>query len=339
MNLRKSTSAAVVSTIAMTVTMLLASAAQSQTATTSSTSTTTAPSVKSGVVLPANRNIFALTSDNAIYVLRPRDTQYQRLGRINTPDGSNIIGIDFRPADKSLTKVYALGDRGTMFTVELGSNPFTVTRVSSMNPQFTGGFGNVMDFNPVANALRVMGSNDQNLAVVNGADGTSLSQTVAQTKFAYAAGDVNAGKDPEIVGGAYNNNFAGATATIFYMIDHAQDTLVTISTKTATGSSNTAGGQLQTIGTFVDTDGQVLNMSPTTDFDIYTDANGVNFLVGQTTRLLFSIDLSQVNPNLQLGQTQRIVVRRGPAAPLPTSASTPLTGGVFDIAIPARTTP
>ncbi len=154
-----------------------------------------------------------------------------------------------------------------------------------------------------------------------------------QTKFAYAAGDVNAGKDPEITGGAYTNNVAGAANTIFYMIDHDADTLVTIADKTATGSSNTGGGQLKTIGQFFDEQGNRLNMSPTTDIDIYTDRSGINYLVGQTTRLLFSIDLSQINQNLPLGKTQRIIVRRGPPAPLPGS-NAPLTGGVFDIAIP-----
>src|SRR5262245_33844401 len=155
-----------------------------------------------------------------------------------------------------------------------------------------------------------MGTNDQNLVVVNGTDGSNLSTTVAQTKFAYVSGDVNAGKDPEISGGAYTNNFVGATATLFYMVDHNLDTLVTIATKTATGSSNTASGGLQTIGQFFGQDGTPFNMSPTTDFDIYTDGNGVNFLVGQTTRLLFSIDLSQINPNLAVGKTQRIIVKR-----------------------------
>src|SRR6185312_16607596 len=209
------------------------------------------------------------------------------------------------------------------------------TRVSTTNPRFTGGFEMLMDFNPVANAIRVAGSNDQNLAVVNGTDGSNLSTTVAQTKFAYAAGDVNAGKDPELTGGAYSNNFVGATATLFYAIDADTDTLVTIADKTATGSSNTGGGQLQTIGSFYDEAGNKLNMSPTTDLDIYTDKAGNNYLVGQTTRLLFTIDLSQINPNLPLGQTQKVIVKRGPPAPLPSILS-PLTAGVFDIAIPPQ---
>jgi len=290
-------------------------------------------SIAAGVTLP-NANIYALTSDNAIYVLRPGASQYSRLGRVNTPDGGNLIGIDFRPADNTPTKLYGLTDLGTLYNIDVSAARFgQLTKVSTMNPRFTGGFEMLMDFNPVANALRVAGSNDQNLAVVNGGDGSNLSTTVAQTRFAYVAGDVNEGKDPELTGGAYTNNFVGATSTLFYAVDADLDTLVTIADKTATGSSNTGGGKLQTIGSFVDENGNRLNMSPTTDLDIYTDRNGTNFLVGQTTRLLFSIDLSQINPNLPIGQTQKVVVKRGPPAPLPGS-NAPLTGGVFDIAIP-----
>jgi hypothetical protein len=172
--------------------------------------------------------------------------------------------------------------------------------------------------------------------VVN-SNGGNLNAVAVQTALAYATGDANAGKNPEITGGAYSNNFAGATNTLFYMVDHNLDTLVTIADKNATGSSNTGGGRLQTIGKFFDSSGNALNMSPTTDFDIYTNSNGVNFLVGQTTRLLFTINLSQsAIQNAVLGKTQNVIVARGPAAPLP-GATAPLTGGVFDIAIPPRT--
>ncbi|MET0497383.1 MAG: DUF4394 domain-containing protein [Steroidobacteraceae bacterium] len=291
--------------------------------------------VAAGVTLP-NRNIYALTSDNAIYVLKPGASNYVRLGRADFSDGGNLIGIDFRPADATPTRMYGLTDKGNLYTIDVSNNNFGSTNfISTMNPRFTGGHGAIVDFNPVLNALRVTGTNDQNLAVLNGADGSNLTQTVAQTTFAYAQGDVNFGKDPELTGGAYTNNFAGSTATLFYLVDHDKDTLVTISTKSATGSSNTGGGQLQTIGKFVDENRQPLNMSPTTDFDIYTDSNGTNFLVGQTTRLIFSIDLSQIDPNLPLGKTQQIVVKRGRSAALPGS-NAPLTGGVFDIAIPTR---
>jgi len=289
-----------------------------------------------GVDLPGNVNIYALTSDNAIYVLKPNQPAYQRLGRVNLPDAGNLIGIDFRPADNTPTKVYGYSDVGNIYVIDVSSANFgQTTLVSKSSPRLTAGLQSLFDFNPVLNAIRLAGSNDQNIAVVNDANGGNLTQTVAQTPFAYAQGDVNFGKSPELVGGAYTNNNPGAVNTIFYVVDHDLDTLVTIKDKNATGSSNTGGGQLQTIGSFVDEQGKPLNMSPTTDFDIYTDPQGNNFLVGQTTRLLFSIDLAQINPNLPIGQTQRIVVKRGQPAALPGSTA-PLTGGVFDIAITAR---
>jgi len=293
-------------------------------------------SVKQGVTpLPA-RNIFGLTSDNSIYVLRPAATQWVRLGRIENVGGGNVVAIDFRPADNTPNILYGLTDNGQIYKVNLATNPLAVTPIAIMGTSFTGGFAGMMDFNPVANALRVVGTNDQNLAVVNGADGSNLTTTVAQTKLAYAAGDPAAGQDPEISGGAYSNNFAGATSTIFYMIDHARDTLVTISTLTATGSSNTGGGQLKTIGRLVSASGQPLNMSPTTDFDIFTDSTGRNFLIGQSTRLLFSIDLATVNINLPVGQTQNVVVNRGVPGTQLAAGSPSISGGFFDIAIPSR---
>jgi hypothetical protein len=314
---------------------LLLAAVSAQAQTVQATTLSAQNSVAAGVTLP-NAKIYALTSDNAIYVLKPGAAQYTRLGRVDFSDAGNLIGIDFRPADGTPTRMYGLTDKGNLYTIEVSTQNFGATNfISTMNPRFTGGFAGLMDFNPVINALRVAGSTDQNLAVLNAADGSNLTQTVAQTTFAYVQGDVNFGKDPELVGGAYTNNFVGATNTLFYMIDHNLDTLVTIADKTAAGSSNTGGGKLQTIGKFVDENRTPLNMSPTSDLDIYTDANGVNYLVGQTTRLLFSIDLSQIDPNLAVGKTQQVVVKRGRPAPLPGS-SAPLTGGVFDIAIPPR---
>jgi hypothetical protein len=322
-------------TIVVAALLVGSSMATAQTATTATTARSNT-GIAAGVTLPPGVPVYALTSDNAIHVLRPGQGQYTRLGRVNTPDGGNLIGIDFRPADNTPTKLYGLTDLGTLYNIDVSTQRFgQITRVSTMNPRFTGGFENIMDFNPVVNALRVTGSNDQNLAVVNGPNNANLGTVAVQTKFAYAQGDVNAGKDPELSGGAYTNNVAGAASTLFYVVDHDLDTLVTIADKTATGSSNTGGGQLQTIGSFYDEQGNKLNMSPTTDWDIYTDRSGINYLVGQTTRLLFSIDLSQINRNLPLGKTQRIIVKRGPPGLLlPGGYGLPLTGGVFDIAIP-----
>jgi hypothetical protein len=297
------------------------------------TSTVASSGLGKGVTLPKTR-MYALTSDNSLYAFQAGADEYSRVGRVDVDDGGTLIGIDFRPADGAL---YGVTDLGGIYTIDLESHHFgrkmkvgRSTKVGAVTTRFSGGLQALVDFNPVANALRIAGSNDQNIAVLN--KNGNLNETAAQTNFAYDKGDVNFGKNPEIVGGAYSNNYVGATSTLIYFVDHDLDTLVTISTKNATGSSNIGGGLLQTIGSLFDETGAPVNMSPTSDFDIYGEANGANYLVGQTASVLFSIDLSQIDPKLPMGKTQRVVVRRGKPVPAPDSG-TPLSGALFDIAV------
>lgn len=274
-----------------------------------------------GVVLPKT-NIYVLNADNTIFVLTPGATSFTRLVRVTQVNG-NLIGIDFRPADASGTSLYGLTDTGNLYTISLVAPQLAAaTLVSTLSTRFAGGFQSLMDFNPVLNAVRLIGSNDQNFALVN--SGGNLNIAAVQTAMAYAAGDVNAGVDPNISGGTYSNNFVGAPNTLFYGIDHDLDTLVTIATLNATGSSNTGGGQLKTIGRVVDPNGAQINFSPTADLDIHTDASGVNSLIGVNGRTLFTIDLAQLNPALALGATQNVIAKA--------IAMTEL-GGAIDIAV------
>src|SRR5215813_742687 len=247
--------------------------------------------------------LFALTSDNTLYVLAPGSTVYQSLGRITGIAGFDIIGIDFRPADK---KLYALSDGGSLYTINFNVSPPTATLVSALTPRFPSGFQSLMDFNPVVDAIRLIGGDTLNYAVVKGANGI-LNTTAVQTSLTYAAGDVNAGMTPKVTGGAYNNNVAGATTTLFYAMDYDQDTLVTIADKN-NGSSNTGGGRLQTIGPLVDVAGNKITVNALADIDIVT-LNGVNFLIGVSRDITFQIPLNQINPNLPLGTTQNVTVQ------------------------------
>jgi uncharacterized protein DUF4394 len=248
--------------------------------------------------------IFALTTDNTLYVLTPGSTVYQSLGRVAGIAGFDLIGIDFRPADK---KLYALSDGGSLYTINFNVSPPTATLVSALTPRFPSGFQSLMDFNPVVDAIRLIGGDTLNYAVVKGANGI-LNTAAVQTSLTYAAGDVNAGKTPKVTGGAYNNNVAGATTTLFYAMDYDLDTFVTIADKTATGSSNTGGGKLQTIGPLVDVNGNKITVNAVNDFDIIT-LNGVNFLIGASRDITYQISLNQINPNLPLGTTQNVVVQ------------------------------
>src|SRR5215467_7514210 len=167
----------------------------------------------SGIVLPKT-SIYALNANNTIFVLQPGATSFSRLSRVTTANG-NLIGIDFRVSDGLL---YAVTDTGSLYTIGLTSSRLGVaTLVSNLTPRFAGGFQSLMDFNPVLDAIRLIGSNDQNFAVVN--SGGNLNATAVQTALSYTAGDVNAGVDPNISAGAYTNNYVGATTTLFYGID------------------------------------------------------------------------------------------------------------------------
>jgi hypothetical protein len=266
-----------------------------------------------------------------IYLLAPGASGFTSIGRVPRANG-NLIGIDFRVKDTGSTSVYGLTDTGKILLINVATNPLSTTVVSTLTPRFAGGFQSLMDFNPVLNAIRIIGSNDQNFAVVNDANGGNLTTTASQTALAYATGDVNFGVDPNISAGTYTNNIAGATSTLFYAIDYDLDTFVTIATKSATGSSNTGQGQLQTIGPLVNAAGAPMNINPTADIDIFSPVNGANTLVGINNETLFTIDLNQINPALSLGTAQKVVAN---GVNLPVS---PPADAFIDIAIARFTT-
>lgn len=236
-------------------------------------------------------DLYALDADNSLSLFRGNN--FQRQIQVKCLDaGEVLIGIDFRPADGQL---YGLSDRGNLYQIDITppgrGNAYLV---SSLSLRFAGGFQSLFDFNPVVDAIRLIGSNDQNFAVVS-ANGGLFNLTVMQTRIAYAPGDRNAGIDPNLVGGAYSNNVAGAQTTLFYALDYDLDLLVTIAAG-ANGSSATGGGQLTTIGRLLRSDGTAINLTPSADLDIYTDASGANTLIGISGRTLFSLDLAGVQP-------------------------------------------
>lgn len=294
-------------------------------------SATSIAAQNTGVILPKT-NIYILNGDNTLFVLTPGSLSFARLVRVTQVSG-NLIGIDFRPAETSGSQLYGLTDTGNLYAISLASaNLGAATLVSTLSTRFAGGCQSLMDFNPVLNAVRLIGSNDQNFALVS--SGGNLNVTAAQTAMSYATGDVNASVDPNISGGSYSNNLPTAPNTLFYGIDYDLDTLVTIASLNATGSSNTGTGQLKTIGRLVDASGAPINFSSTSDLDIYTDSNGVNSVVGVNGRMLFTLDLGQINPSLALGATQNVTIK---------SIMMNELGGAIDIAVspvpPAGPTP
>jgi hypothetical protein len=260
-----------------------------------------------GIIMPKTF-VFALDTDNSIFVLVPGTTTFVRLFRVadGAVDG-NLSGIDFRPADGNNNQLYAVTDTGKIYTI--GLTPATLGRatlISTMSPAFPSGYQALMDFNPVVNAIRLIGSDALNYAVVN--SGGNLNATAVQTSLTYPTGDPFAGSSPKVSAGAYNNNFVGSTVTLFYGIDNFRDTLFTIQPAAAGGSSATGGGVCQTLGNLVNPAGGRVKVSPTADFDIYTLRNGTNRLVGVSGRTFFTIDLGAVQTVVPVGQLKNVVV-------------------------------
>ena len=120
-----------------------------------------------------------------------------------------VLGIDVRPADGML---YALTSRWHRFDHRSGDRPGDDEIKARRHG--AGGRMVTVDFNPVADRLRVIGSDGTNLRA-NVDDGKVTKD--GQLKF--ADGDMHAGKTPKIIAGAYTNSMKGAKETTLYDVD------------------------------------------------------------------------------------------------------------------------
>ncbi len=163
-----------------------------------------------------------------------------------------VRGIDIRP---STGQLYALGSFNNVYTIDATTGIATQVGSGPFAPA-TNGSSYGFDFNPVIDRIRVVSDANQNL-VLNPNDGTATQVT----SLFFGAGDMNEGMDPNVVGSAYTNSFAGASSTQLYGIDTGLDMLVT--------QANSAG-TLMTVGSVG------VDLNDTLSFDI-SGATGVAF--------------------------------------------------------------
>ncbi len=152
--------------------------------------------------------LVGLTADNALVVI---DSDTRRAAppiRITGTDG-RLLGIDQRPQDG---KLYGVTERGQIVTIDVANG--RATQVSRLATTFESGGRAIVDFNPVANRLRLMGMNGVNLRV-----NVDNGQAVTDGTVKYAAGTPMAETTPRVVAGAYTNSMGGAQQTALYTID------------------------------------------------------------------------------------------------------------------------
>jgi hypothetical protein len=178
-----------------------------------------------------------------------------------------VLGIDVRPADGQL---YALASDGTIAIVDPATGKATpkskLDTVPPADVQIS------VDFNPVADKMRIIGADGTNLR----ADVDSGKVTSDQ-RLKFAEADAATGKTPTIVAAAYSNSMKGAKETTLYDIDGVLAGLYR--------QVPPNDGILNTIGTVgLDTD--------RVGFDIVSDGAGANRGVVIASGKLYVLDLA-----------------------------------------------
>lgn len=157
--------------------------------------------------------IVALTGDNMLIRMDSETRRAQPARRITGADGT-VVGIDQRPQDGRL---YGITTTGQIVTLDPATG--RATQVSRLNTAFQPAGRVVFDFNPVANRVRVMGADGQNLRV-----NVETGEAVTDGRLKNAPGPQE-GSMPRIVAGAYTNSMTGATATMLLTADTATNML------------------------------------------------------------------------------------------------------------------
>jgi hypothetical protein len=246
--------------------------------------------------------LFGLTTDNRLVSFDPLASNRAQEIAVQGVEGT-LIGIDVRPANGQL---YGLSDSGKLYSIDIGpyagADPIqTITRniaqatlVSSLTPTgLVPGQTVSIDFNPTPDRLRIVGDREVNLRV-NVDTGAIADFDAAtpgiqlDTPLAYAAGDANFGRNPNIRGIGYTNSFSPSPdplrQTTLFGLDTNTDSLVRqggLNFPANPPSPN--GGQLFTVTQFRDVRGNVIDFGPDTGFDV-ANAGPINFGYAVTNR-------------------------------------------------------
>ncbi|MGQ0719532.1 MAG: DUF4394 domain-containing protein [Pseudonocardiales bacterium] len=162
-------------------------------------------------------NIVGLTDDNKLVEFSSDNPTPRETGTISGLDGGDtkLVGIDYRVQDSTL---YGVGDKGGLYSLETNGQATSVGRLTIALEGTN--FG--VDFNPAANALRVVSDTGQNLRQPFAA--TPLAATVADTPLSIPPDTPLAAG---ISGAAYTNNDADDnTGTTLYVLDPTTDQIM-----------------------------------------------------------------------------------------------------------------
>ncbi len=252
---------------------------------------------------------YAATSTNRLVYFKRSTGEIKSSADISgLAAGETLVGIDFRPADAAL---YALSTSGKIYTVDTASGAATLKSTLAADTADTSApfaaldgevFG--VNFNPVADRLRVVSNNGQNLRIN------------VDTGAATTDGALNPGT-PSATAAAYSNSFSVACRTRLYVIDASTNKLLLQDPPNA--------GTLAEIGSLSAPD----STENWAAFEVVTASDGTNqafsILPAAVGATIYDIDLASAdldNPrtlSLQTGESLR-GVSAAPPSVAPTQA-------------------
>ncbi len=208
-----------------------------------------------------NLSVIGLAGGKDLYQFSTDDPgRTSKLGTVPLAGDVSLVGIDFRVQNG---KLYGVGNAGGIYLINKDSA--AATKVGQLSVALNGvNFG--VDFNPAANALRVISDTGQNLrqpfpAAVNGvfSDGPAPATGTATDTALTTNGAPTSG----VTGAAYtNNDLDASTATTLFDLNTTNDTVVIQSPANA--------------GLLVATGNLGVDFAPNSGFDIYSKVRPMN---------------------------------------------------------------
>src|SRR5450830_885585 len=165
-------------------------------------------------------DVFVLTASNKLvsFDRATPGTVRTNVAITGLQGGDSLVGIDFRPADGML---YGVGSGGRLYTIDMTTGAATLKSTLTADTADTtqpytalAGTDFGVDFNPVADRLRIVGNTGQSLRI-------NVDTGLVTTDGAINGGAANSA----ITASAYTNSIAGTGSTTLYAIDTVNDTL------------------------------------------------------------------------------------------------------------------
>jgi hypothetical protein len=166
--------------------------------------------------------------------------------------------------------LYGVTDNGWIVTIDTGTGE--AKQKAELSEKLKAGATATVDFNPAADALRIMSSDGRNLRA-----NPDSGKTTVDGELKFAESDMHKGEKPNVVAGAYTNSFKGTKETALYDID------ATINGLLRQAPPN--DGVLNAVGKLG------ITVSGPVAFNIVSDGHGKNDAWLVTGSTLHSVDL------------------------------------------------